>query len=233
VPDYLGSKSTFTLGRFGGHAGRTLLTGDILHLSSHGDAAKAGATLAPELIPAYRTDWDIGVLYGPHGAPDFFTEQDMENFFATAWEVHYNSSRTGVRLIGPKPQWARADGGEAGLHPSNIHDNAYAIGAIDFTGDMPVILGRTDRVSVVRVPCGNREPSSGRLASPLATVRFHRVDRKWAAVWKPRPSARSRRLALPRRSLREFRAEATALTDSVLYRQAGTATTRSGIPPVR
>jgi urea carboxylase len=46
-----------------------------------------------------------------------------------------------VRLIGPKPQWARTDGGEAGLHPSNIHDNAYAVGAIDFTGDMPVILG--------------------------------------------------------------------------------------------
>ncbi|MFX8422113.1 hypothetical protein ABTL73_20615, partial [Acinetobacter baumannii] len=31
--------------------------------------------------------------------------------------------------------------GEAGLHPSNIHDNAYAIGAVDFTGDMPIILG--------------------------------------------------------------------------------------------
>jgi urea carboxylase len=27
------------------------------------------------------------------------------------------------------------------LHPSNIHDNAYALGAIDFTGDMPIILG--------------------------------------------------------------------------------------------
>ena len=55
--------------------------------------------------------------------------------------MHYNSERTGVRLIGPKPQWARRDGGEAGLHPSNIHDNAYAIGTIDFTGDMPIILG--------------------------------------------------------------------------------------------
>jgi len=27
------------------------------------------------------------------------------------------------------------------LHPSNIHDNAYQVGAIDFTGDMPIILG--------------------------------------------------------------------------------------------
>ena len=46
-----------------------------------------------------------------------------------------------MRLIGAKPKWARSDGGEAGLHPSNIHDNAYAIGTVDFTGDMPVILG--------------------------------------------------------------------------------------------
>ena len=55
--------------------------------------------------------------------------------------MHYNRARTGVRLIGPTPKWARTDGGEAGLHPSNIHDNAYAVGAIDFTGDMPIILG--------------------------------------------------------------------------------------------
>ncbi|MDO8206623.1 MAG: urea carboxylase [Gallionella sp.] len=140
VPDYLGSKATFTLGQFGGHGGRTLRTGDVLHL---GAVTVSGAeqTLHGDLIPTYSRQWEIGVLYGPHGAPDFFTPADIETFFATDWEVHYNSSRTGVRLIGPKPEWARQDGGEAGLHPSNIHDNAYAIGAVDFTGDMPVILG--------------------------------------------------------------------------------------------
>src|SRR5258707_13846386 len=80
-------------------------------------------------------------LYGPHGAPDFFTHEDIDMFFSTAWKVHYNSDRTGVRLIGPKPRWARRDGGEAGLHPSNIHDNAYALGTVDFTGYIPVTLG--------------------------------------------------------------------------------------------
>jgi urea carboxylase len=140
VPDYLGSKSTFTLGQFGGHAGRTLRVGDVLHLSM-AEASDIGAALPTALTPAYTHAWEIGVLYGPHGAPDFFTDADIEMFFATDWEVHYNSSRTGVRLIGPRPQWSRKDGGEAGLHPSNIHDNAYAIGAVDFTGDMPVILG--------------------------------------------------------------------------------------------
>ncbi|MFZ5755578.1 MAG: urea carboxylase [Pseudomonadota bacterium] len=140
VPDYLGSKSTFTLGQFGGHGGRALRVGDVLHLAENA-AAVVPAVLPVALRPVCSNDWTLRVQYGPHGAPDFFTDGDIDTFFATAWEVHYNSSRTGVRLLGPKPQWARPDGGEAGLHPSNIHDNAYAIGAVDFTGDMPVILG--------------------------------------------------------------------------------------------
>ena len=139
VPDYLGSKSTFTLGQFGGHGGRTLRAGDVLPVVPA--TLHAAAKLPETCCPPMTSAWEIGVLYGPHGAPDFFTDDDIAQFFSTAWEVHYNSSRTGVRLIGPKPTWARTDGGEAGLHPSNIHDNAYAIGAIDFTGDMPVILG--------------------------------------------------------------------------------------------
>ncbi|MGP0012852.1 urea carboxylase [Pseudomonas sp.] len=138
VPDYLGSKSTFTLGQFGGHGGRALRAGDVLHLAPLTDAT-AGAVLAgQEPLAALRS---IRVIYGPHGAPEYFTEDYIHTFFSTDWEVHFNSSRTGVRLIGPKPEWVRADGGEAGLHPSNIHDNPYAIGAVDFTGDMPVILG--------------------------------------------------------------------------------------------
>ncbi|MCU0569312.1 MAG: urea carboxylase [Oculatellaceae cyanobacterium Prado106] len=140
VPDYLGSKSTFDLGKFGGHAGRTLRSGDVLKLKTS-TVLNSLKALSSDDIPTYSNHWEIGVIYGPHGAPDFFTPEDIETFFATDWQVHYNSTRTGIRLIGPKPKWARPDGGEAGLHPSNIHDNAYAIGTIDFTGDMPVILG--------------------------------------------------------------------------------------------
>ena len=141
VPEYLGSRSTFTLGRFGGHAGRVLRSSDVLPLATESSALTPPAPLPVALRPPLTHDWTIGVAYGPHGAPDFFTPADITTFFSTAWEVHYNSSRTGVRLVGPKPTWARTDGGEAGLHPSNIHDNAYAIGAIDFTGDLPIILG--------------------------------------------------------------------------------------------
>ena len=143
VPAFLGSRSTFTLGKFGGHGGRALRGGDVLRaLPCEPEPARKGPNHLPSaLVPPYGAEWDIAVLYGPHGAPDFFTPADVEMIFSTAWRVHHHSDRTGVRLIGPHPQWARADGGEAGLHPSNIHDNAYAVGTIDFTGNLPIILG--------------------------------------------------------------------------------------------
>jgi len=140
VASYLGSRSTFTLGQFGGHGGRALRAGDILHLHAL-TSTHAGEVLATSLAPVLDTVRVLRVIYGPHGSPEYFSARYIEQFLATQWEVHFNSSRTGVRLIGPKPEWAREDGGEAGLHPSNIHDNPYAVGAVDFTGDMPVILG--------------------------------------------------------------------------------------------
>jgi urea carboxylase len=157
VPEYLGSRSTFTLGKFGGHAGRALQAGDFLHLQPH-EPAGEGPALAPH---AWGNHWNIRVMYGPHGAPDFFTAEDIGVFFATDWKIHYNSNPTGIRLIGPKPGWARPDGGEAGLHPSNIHDNAYAIGTVDYTGDMPIILG----------PDG---PSLGGFVCPATIIRADR-----------------------------------------------------------
>ncbi|WP_206362089.1 urea carboxylase [Sphingomonas montana] len=185
VPLFLGSRSAFTLGEFGGHAGRAVMTGDTLHLGRSDPAPAPAATLAPADQPAITRDWTLAVLYGPHGAPDFFTPDDIAMLRETAWKVHYNSNRTGVRLLGPKPQWARQDGGEAGLHPSNIHDNAYAIGAVDFTGDMPIILG-PDGPSLGGFVCPFVVAQAdlwkvGQLA-PGDTVRFAPVDNATAVA---------------------------------------------------
>jgi len=239
VPPYLGSRSTFTLGLFGGHAGRALRAGDILHVGDSASPDFGDSVLPAELEPTLTHAWEIAVLHGPQGAPDFFVDEDIEMLFATGWKVHYNSSRTGVRLIGPKPRWARRDGGEAGLHPSNIHDNAYAVGTLDFTGDMPVILG----------PDG---PSLGGFVCPVTiveaelwkigqlkagdTVRFRAVSLPFAremakaqdqeiATLKPnRSAASSVRASLPPSAsstaiLRELPASATR--PSVTIRQDG------------
>lgn len=176
APHVLGSRAAFGLGAFGGHATGTLKAGDALHL-----ARTPQDNVQPAGDPAELSrHWDVGVLYGPHGAPDFFQPEDIEDLFSANYEVHYNSARTGVRLMGPTPRWARSDGGEAGLHPSNLHDNPYAIGAIDFTGDMPIILG-PDGPSLGGFVCPaviarDEQWKMGQFR-PGDTIRFHPVAR--------------------------------------------------------
>jgi urea carboxylase len=183
APQFLASASTFMLGGFGGHAGRSLRAGDVIHIARsalNGIAAKRST----QIKPRYDRHWDVAVTYGPHGAPEFFNPDDIEMIFSTDWRVHYQSDRTGIRLIGPKPEWARKDGGDAGLHPSNIHDNAYAIGAIDFTGDMPILLG-PDGPSLGGFVCPAVVVSAElwKLGQMKAgdTVRFHRITESQAS----------------------------------------------------
>ncbi|MDQ0970192.1 urea carboxylase [Neobacillus niacini] len=155
MPQYLGSSSTFTLGGFGGHGGRALRTGDVLRV--HLNAAPEPSELPTDFQPVITKEWTIGVIPGPHCTEEYLMPDYLEQLTNTSWEVHFNSSRTGVRLIGPAPHWTREDGGEAGLHPSNIHDNAYAVGTLDLTGDMPILLG----------PDG---PSLGGFVCPVTTA---------------------------------------------------------------
>ncbi|MBA4021804.1 MAG: urea amidolyase [Gordonia sp.] len=137
---YLESRSTFTLGKFGGKDGRALADGDTLATAATAPSGVARRILGDEK-PALTNNWHLAVTVGPHSAPEFFMPEDIDDLYNTPYEVHFNSDRTGVRLVGPQPRWARTDGGEAGLHPSNIHDTAYSVGALDFTGDTPILLG--------------------------------------------------------------------------------------------
>jgi urea carboxylase len=172
---YLGSRSTFVLGKFAGlHGdGSVIKAGDMLTVPKMaGTLSTAGL---PSLSPYFTSTSfpslvEVGVLYGPHGAPDFFQTDSMTQFFSTDYEVHYNASRLGVRLVGPKPSWARANGGEAGLHPSNIHDTEYTVGSINFTGDFPVIL-----------TCDG--PSLGKLRYSLYHLCSPEVMRLYACRW--------------------------------------------------
>ena len=235
VPEYLGSRSTFTLGQFGGHATGALKTGDVLRIRRDGAVTPAAAApLAEPDRPKLEREWEIAVLYGPHGAPDFFLDEDIETLFSTAYEVHYNSARTGVRLIGPKPKWARKDGGEAGLHPSNIHDNAYAVGTIDFTGDMPIILG-PDGPSLGGFVCPATLAKAelwklGQL-KPGDKVRFRRIGDEEAEAMRRREEEWVANLAFPHRPVPVAYSPATVekavlgrITDletEVTYRRAG------------
>ncbi|NIF22274.1 urea carboxylase [Candidatus Pantoea multigeneris] len=246
VPEYLGSRSTFSLGQFGGHAGRTLRVADMLPISQPRLAACTTPAPVSEpqaldraLVPHYGTEWRIGVLYGPHGAPDFFTQAAIDEFFASDWQVHYNSNRLGVRLVGPKPTWTRANGGEAGLHPSNVHDCEYAIGAVNFTGDFPVILthdGPSLGGFVCPVTIAKAELWKVGQVKPGDRIRFHPVSAEEAVALEKAQaesvatlrSHHARSFAVPSLAATAF-GSATLLaalpaadtTPAAVYRQAG------------
>jgi urea carboxylase len=139
VPTFLGSASTFPPGRIGGYTGDQLRVGDRLlpAATGHGDAVPVPVAERP----AFGHEWTLAVTPGPQPAPHYFTTLDMERIYAADWSVQVHAGRSGVRLDGPRPQWARTDGGEAGLHPSNLHDNPYSVGTVNFTGDTPALLG--------------------------------------------------------------------------------------------
>ncbi|KAI1130980.1 hypothetical protein F5Y10DRAFT_234793 [Nemania abortiva] len=148
VPVVYGSRSTFALGHFGGYKGSVLAASDILRLGgsgTQGSRPSLGPITTIPKIPIPEADqphWKVAVVPGPHGCPDFFTPAAYSDLFMSSWTLHYNSNRSGIRLKGPSPEWARPNGGSAGLHPSNIHDGPYAIGSVSFTGDEAAVLTR-------------------------------------------------------------------------------------------
>ncbi|MEM7338182.1 MAG: 5-oxoprolinase/urea amidolyase family protein [Actinomycetota bacterium] len=179
VPEVLGSRATFTLGGFGGLHGRELQPGDHLAIGADDDPDRTPHALRPAARPMISSAWTIGVTEGPHADTEFFAPGAIDELLAAAWTVQQHAARTGVRLSGPTPRWAREDGGEAGLHPSNIHDTGYAFAAVDFTGDTPVILG-PDGPSLGGFTCPftvvlSERWKLGQLA-PGDTVQFQRLD---------------------------------------------------------
>ena len=140
MPKIMGSSSTFIDGKFGGHNGRTLRTGDVLRLQEK-CVIDSIDSMPEKYRPKLTNEWTIGVIPGPQPTPEYLKPEYLKTLTEYEYEVNFNSARTGIRLNGPIPQWVREDGGEAGLHSSNIHDNAYAVGTLDLTGDQSILLG--------------------------------------------------------------------------------------------
>ncbi|KAK7990729.1 urea carboxylase [Apiospora arundinis] len=147
VADWFGSKATVPMTLVGGYQGRPIRTGDLLSIVDTlppnllGSANTDSLVSIPEtLMPNYAHDcWELQVMHGPY-CEDYMAQEDLDMFYSTTWEISHNAARGGIRLIGPRPKWARADGGDGGAHPSNVIEYGYPMGGINFTGDEPVIL---------------------------------------------------------------------------------------------
>lgn len=143
VPPVFGSRATHLLSQLGGHEGRALRKGDRLPVgeSARDASVRAGRRVPEAARPGYVQEWELHLVPGPQGVPDFLTADDMNLIHSRAWAVQPASNRVGLRLESFGVRWARADGGIAGGHPSNVLESGYPIGGLNFNGDTPVILG--------------------------------------------------------------------------------------------
>ncbi|KAI9152083.1 urea amidolyase [Paramyrothecium foliicola] len=181
VPVFLGSKSTAPELGFGGVQGRKLQRHDLLALSKQSAALAEAATAftmpaeaVPQLLPT-----SVRCIHGPYGSEDILTPEGIKTLYSANWVVTHNSSRSGIRLDGPRLQWARKSGGGGGSHPSNVFDYGYPDGGVNFTGEFPVIFGR-DRPDLGGFVCPTTICSGdmwkvGQL-KPGNTVRFRCVS---------------------------------------------------------
>ena len=140
VAEWFGSKATSPGVAVGGYQGRQLASGDLLAITR--DISRNTETpvaLPRNLVPQYPSHWDLYAMIGPY-EEGYLLPEDVEMIYKTKWQVSHNAARGGIRLIGPRPKWARADGGEGGAHPSNVPEYGYPVGTLNWTGDDPCIF---------------------------------------------------------------------------------------------
>ncbi len=139
IAEWFGSKATAPMTGVGGYQGRALASGDFLGLVADLPNIKGELKLPDHLVPQYPTHWDLLAMPGPYD-DGYLLPEDIDMLYKTEWKVSHNAARGGIRLIGPKPKWARKDGGEGGAHPSNVIEYGYPIGTLNWTGDDPCLF---------------------------------------------------------------------------------------------
>jgi biotin-dependent carboxylase-like uncharacterized protein len=95
VPGVMDSRSTFLPGRFGGHLGRPLRTGDTLPI---GEAAGRVRLLRAQPPAVMAGDGLLRVVAGPQASQ--FDDGGLAAFFGGAFRVTPASDRRGLRLTG-------------------------------------------------------------------------------------------------------------------------------------
>lgn len=133
VPLAFGSRSTDTLGRIGGVAGRALVAGDLVPLAPPPDNDVVPRMLPPERRPEYTGELTLRVVLGTQD--DRFTEDAIVTFLSSPYRVTREADRMGARLEGPPLTFV------AGPRGADILSEGVATGAIQVPGHgQPIVL---------------------------------------------------------------------------------------------
>jgi antagonist of KipI len=100
VPQVMGSRSTYLLGKFGGLEGRALKAQDLLPVAPQPANFRdwVGRSFPEEMRPPYQKNPTLRVVLGPF--EEFFLEESKKAFLSTPYTITAQSDRMGYRLQG-------------------------------------------------------------------------------------------------------------------------------------
>jgi biotin-dependent carboxylase-like uncharacterized protein len=134
VPLIMGSRATYTRGKFGGYKGRALKAGDVL-VTGESSAlwANCGGFSCP-LRPIRDRAAPLRVIPGPQD--DLFTEAGLATFYSSEYVITNSADRMGFRLEGPVI---------AHEESADIISDAICLGSVQVPGHGQPIVMLADR----------------------------------------------------------------------------------------
>lgn len=171
IPAVMGSRSTYVRGAIGGYEGRKLKSNDEIDLRDKNLPIEqlAGRIIPPQYIPHYEDSCIIRVIPGPQD--DYFTEESIEKFFSSEYEITKEADRMGYRLSGPQlTHKAGAD----------IISDGINLGSVQVPGHgMPIVM-MSDRQTTggytkIATVISSDIPVMAQL-KPGNKVRFEKID---------------------------------------------------------
>jgi biotin-dependent carboxylase-like uncharacterized protein len=146
VPEVLGSRSTYAIGRLGGLDGRKLEAGDVVPVGEPTGLLPSIEEIPASHRPALGGPLELRIVWGLYD--HLLTDEGRRRLVEEEWRLTPVADRMGLRFEGPGVEWVeREQPFGAGSDPSNIVDAGYAVGSIQVPGGtQPIVLHR-DAVS--------------------------------------------------------------------------------------
>jgi biotin-dependent carboxylase-like uncharacterized protein len=146
VPEVLGSRSTYSIGRLGGLHGRKLEAGDVVPVGSPTGELPSMREIPESYRPSTSSSQELRIAWGLYD--HLLTKEGRRRLIEEEWTLTPVADRMGLRYQGPGVEWIeREQPFGAGSDPSNIVDAGYAVGSIQIPGGtQPIVLHR-DAVS--------------------------------------------------------------------------------------
>src|SRR5690606_39104181 len=128
VPEVLGSRSTYAIGRLGGLHGRKLEAGDTVPVGEPTGLLPEVEEIPERLRPVLGRSLELRIVWGLYD--HLLTDEGRRRLVEEQWRLTPVADRMGLRFEGPGVEWIeRRQPFGAGSDPSNIVDAGYAVGS--------------------------------------------------------------------------------------------------------